>query len=215
MSYQLILADPPWKYNSRSNPLKTKFRGGAEYHYPTMATKDICNLPVKDMAADNAVLFMWATFPMFEDALKVIEAWGFDYKTIGFLWVKWEPKGDDLLVYEARDQYPLFPIDCSKSTFPSDRSIFFGTGFYTKSNTEACLIATRGQVLKPLKNDVSSVIVAPIREHSKKPYEAHRRIERMYPHIVSRVELFARESRAGWDCWGNEVESTAEMVVTQ
>lgn len=149
--YNVILADPPWKYNSRANH-KTKFRGGAGGHYDLMTTQAICNLKVP--SANDSILFLWATFPMLQDALKVIDAWGFTYKTIGFTWIKLNPKS-------------LTP--------------FFGVGYYTKSNAEICLIATKGQVIKPVDNTVSSVILSPREEHSKKPLEVHHKIDKMYP----------------------------------
>ena len=85
--YSVIYADPPWRYSDR------KCNGNAEDHYPTMKLEDICNLPVKDLAADNCVLFLWATYPMLKEALQVIEAWGFKYKSIGFQWVKLNRSG--------------------------------------------------------------------------------------------------------------------------
>lgn len=182
-NYQVILADPPWKYNSRANH-KTRFRGGACGHYDLMTTRDICNLPIQELADSNgSILFLWATFPMLEDALQVIEAWGFTYKTVGFTWCKLNPK----------------------SFTP-----FFGVGFYTKSNAEVCLIATRGQVLKPAVNSISSLILSPRREHSRKPDEQYERIEAMYP-TAAKVELFARHKRAGWFSWGNQIESDIEL----
>jgi N6-adenosine-specific RNA methylase IME4 len=184
MVYSVILADPPWKYNSRANH-KTRFRGGACGHYDLMSTKDICNLPVSDLAdPEGCILFLWATFPMLQDAFRVIEAWGFKYKTIGFTWGK----------LNTRAGTP-----------------FFGVGHYTKSNAEPCLIATRGRVLKPAVDTVSSLILAPRREHSRKPDEAHERIEQLYPGH-RKIELFARRARPGWDVWGNQVESDIALA---
>lgn len=181
--YQVILADPPWKYNSRANH-KTRFRGGACGHYDLMSTKDICNLLVGELADPNGcVLFLWATFPMLEDALEVIKAWGFEYKTVGFTWCKLNPKS-------------LTP--------------FFGVGFYTKSNAEICLLATKGPVMKPVVNTVSSLILSPRREHSRKPDEQYERIEAMYP-IAKKLELFARQKRSGWASWGNQIESDINL----
>jgi N6-adenosine-specific RNA methylase IME4 len=177
-NYQVIYADPPWKYNNRANH-KTRFRGGASGHYALMTMDAIKALPVASIAAPDAVLFMWVTFPYLKEQLEVFEAWGFSYKTVAFTWIKLNPQ----------NYWP-----------------FFGVGHYTKSNAELCLFGTRGKVLKPAVNDVSSVILAPRREHSRKPDEARAGIERLYP-TASRVELFAREKAAGWDVFGNEVES--------
>ncbi len=89
--YNIIYADPPWSYQDKG------CNGNAEDHYRTMTLADICNLPINGgggIAADDCVLFMWATYPMMAEALKVIEAWGFTYKTIGFQWVKLNRSGN-------------------------------------------------------------------------------------------------------------------------
>ena len=86
--YNIIYADPPWKYNDR------KCNGACEFHYNTMKNSDICALPVKNIAAKDCVLFMWVTYPMLKESLLVIEAWGFKYKTIGFQWVKQNKSGN-------------------------------------------------------------------------------------------------------------------------
>lgn len=202
MKYDVILSDPPWKYNARANR-RTRFRSGAYGHYPLMSTDDIAALPVPGIAAENAVLFLWATFPMLEDALRVIQAWGFRYSTIGFLWVKLNPGrvhwSKQQLVEQLYSKGPVAFLDWLR---------FFGVGYYAKSNTEPCPLATRGRVLKPAVNTVSSVVFAPRGEHSAKPHEVHRRIEQMYPLDDYRhLELFATAPRAGWRCLGNEMDS--------
>lgn len=78
--YNIIYADPPWKYD------RNKVQGAAEKHYSTMTVDDLCKLPVADICDKDAILFMWATFPQLREALQVIEAWGFKYRTIGFVW---------------------------------------------------------------------------------------------------------------------------------
>ncbi len=180
--YQIIYADPPWKYNSRANH-KTRFRGGASGHYTLMAMSDIKALPVKELADSSSVLFLWVTFPYLKEQLDVFSAWGFTYKTVGFTWVKLNP---------------------------NNLGTFFGVGYYTKSNAELCLIGTRGKVLKPARNDIGSVLLSPRQEHSRKPDEVRQRIELLYPN-TNRLELFARRKRDNWDCWGNEVESDIEL----
>jgi N6-adenosine-specific RNA methylase IME4 len=143
-----------------------------------MTTDEIKQLPIESLTKDDAVLFMWATFPMLIDALEVIEAWGFTYKTNGFTWMKQNPSGNGL---------------------------FFGVGYYTKSNAEVCLLATKGKTLKPESNSVSSAILAPRREHSRKPDETYERIEKLYPSL-SKVELFSRNERDGWYSLGNGID---------
>lgn len=176
--FDVILADPPWKYNDRKRPGKAGFGGGVHGHYLTMDTTAICSLKIP--AANDCMLFLWATWPRLVDALAVIAAWGFEYLTIGFLWVKTDPLAG---------------------------SIFHGIGFYAKANTEPCLLARRGQAIKPAVDDVSSVIVSPRREHSRKPEATRTRIDRMYP-TQRKVELFCRESADGWTTWGDQVDAT-------
>ncbi len=90
--YSIIYADPPWEYRNMGNIQAT-----ANEHYPTMKQKDIEALPVGKLAENNAILFMWATFPKLQEALNTIKAWGFEYKTIGFNWIKKNKGGGQLL----------------------------------------------------------------------------------------------------------------------
>lgn len=171
--YTIIYADPPWSYRDRR-----KGQGGAKDHYPTMKLEDICNLPVKKITNDNAALFLWVTFPNLPEGLRVMESWGFKYKTLGFSWIKTNSKS---------------------------RTPFFGIGYYTKSNCEVCLLGIKGK-MKPISNKISSVLIAPKEEHSKKPDIVRNNIVELFGNLP-RVELFARESSPGWDVWGNEVKS--------
>lgn len=90
--YDIIYADPPWSYSDKG------CNGNAAEHYPTMTVDEICKMPVNvaggGIASDNCILFMWATYPMMKEALKVIEAWGFTYKSIAFQWVKQNRSGN-------------------------------------------------------------------------------------------------------------------------
>jgi len=180
--YNIIYADPPWKYNSRANH-KTRFRGGACGHYDLMTMDEIKALPIEELANDNCVLFLWTTFPYLEDQIKLFSHWGFKYKTLGFSWIK---------------------------TNPINGNPFFGVGYYAKSNCEVCLMGIKGK-MKPISNKVSSVIIAPRREHSKKPDEARNKIVELFGDLP-RVELFARQKADGWDSWGNEIESNVNLV---
>lgn len=175
--YAVIYADPPWSY--RQCGTGPKSRGNAAQHYNTMTTDDICALPVKNLAG-GSVCFMWATFPQIADALRVMEAWGFKYKTCAFVWIKKNRKSN---------------------------TNFWGMGAYTRANAEICLLGvTPG--FKPaaqIKNHaVHQVIESPVEEHSKKPEETRRRIVELLGD-VPRIELFARQRSPGWDAWGNEI----------
>lgn len=142
-----------------------------------MSIEDIKALPVSKLAAEDCTLFLWVTFPMLREAWDVMEAWGFTYKTVAFVWIKRNRQSD---------------------------GVFWGMGYWTRSNAELCLLATRGHPQRQAKN-IHQVIISPVEEHSKKPDEARRRIEALMGD-VPRVELFARQYPPGWDVWGNEVE---------
>lgn len=168
--YSVIYADPPWRYSDRG------CNGNAEAHYPTMKMQDLKNLPVQEIADKDCILFLWTTYPMLKEAIELIDAWGFKYKTIGFQWVKQNKSG---------------------------KGFFFGLGRWTRGNTEPCLIAVKGKP-KRICNSVSQLVVSPIGRHSTKPDEVRERIVRLMGD-VPRIELFARERKDGWDVWGNEV----------
>lgn len=178
-AYRVILADPPWQFNSLWGGRPKMTDGGypsraIDAHYDTMSIADIAALPVADLAQDDCVLFMWTCWPVLRPSLDVIDAWGFTYKTCGFSWLK----------------------------VNADGSPFTGLGYWTRANTEPCLLATRGRP-KRRGMDVAQALVAQRREHSRKPDDVHGRIERLIDGPY--VELFARARRAGWDAWGNQV----------
>jgi N6-adenosine-specific RNA methylase IME4 len=177
-SYRTIYADPPWRFATYSEKGKGR---SAEAHYDCMSLAEIKALPVKDWAAPDAALFLWTTDPMLRHAMEVLDAWGFAYKTVAFYWVK---------LNKGRDGSVLAPHD-----------FFTGMGFWTRANPELCLLATRGHPQRRAA-DVAKLLLAPRREHSRKPDEAQARIERLVdgPYL----ELFARSSRPGWDSLGNQ-----------
>jgi N6-adenosine-specific RNA methylase IME4 len=176
--YSIIYADPPWSYRDKRDT-HPRMCGGAAAHYHTMPMEEIKSLPIHTISDPNSILFLWATFPNLPEAFEVITAWGFTYKTLGFSWIK---------------------------TNKNDGKPFFGIGYYTKSNCEVCLIATKGKPPKD-SNSVSSVLLAPREEHSKKPAVVRDLIVKLCGDLP-RIELFARQSVPGWDCWGNEVPTT-------
>ena len=173
--YNIICADQPWTFRTWSDKGKGR---SAEKHYSCMTKKDIEDLPVPNICADNAVLFLWVTYPCLLQGLELIKKWGFTYKTCAFSWVKLN----------------------KKSNKP-----FIGMGYYTRSNNEICLLATRGKPLKRQNKAVEQVILSPIEEHSKKPSEARDRIVKLFGDLP-RIELFARQQVGGWDCCGNETD---------
>tara|TARA_R100000234_G_C4945956_1_gene155102 strand:+ start:47 stop:580 length:534 start_codon:yes stop_codon:yes gene_type:complete len=171
MQYKVILADPPWSWKAWGKKGEKK---SAKKHYRVMEPVDLCGLPVADRAASDAVLFMWCISSMLGDALRLVDAWGFTYKTAGFIWVK---------------------------TNRQSGSLFWGLGYHTRQNAELCLLATRGKP-KRISGGVHQVIMSPRREHSRKPDEIYDRIEALYPGPY--LEMFSRTDRAGWDAWGDQ-----------
>lgn len=139
-------------------------------------------MPVKELAADDCILFMWVTFPTLQEAFSVIEAWGFTYKTVAFAWVKQNRKTS---------------------------SLFWGMGHWTRANVELCLLATKGTP-KRKSASVHQVIISPIEEHSKKPDVVRDRIIELAGDLP-RIELFARQTVHGWDAWGNEVPCSIQF----
>lgn len=170
--YNIIYADPPWSYKDKA----LAGNRGAICKYPVMSIEDICKLPVKDIAADDCILFLWVTMPKIFDSAEVISEWGFTYKTNAFTWIKQNKKSPTL---------------------------FMGMGRWTRANAEVCLLATKGKP-KRVSAGVRSTIMSPIEEHSKKPAETRDRIVELCGDLP-RIELFARQYADGWDCWGNEV----------
>jgi N6-adenosine-specific RNA methylase IME4 len=170
--YGTICADPPWAFKTRSEKGMDR---SPEQHYQTMTLADIAAMPVASLAAPDCALFMWCIDSLLPEAIEVGRAWGFTYKTVGFVWAKCSLDGAG------------WPI---------------GTGYWTRANPELCLLFTRGAP-KRLSASVRKLIVAPRREHSRKPDEARAAIERLVagPYL----ELFAREAAPGWDAYGNEV----------
>lgn len=173
--YQIIYADPPWQYKVWSRA--TGLGRSAESHYKTMPKEDIQKLPVSRITDKNAVLFLWVTYPCLLEGLELMRKWGFTYKTCGFCWVKLNKKSD---------------------------TPFTGMGYYTRANTEICLLGTKGKPLKRKSKSVKQLIITRIEEHSKKPAIVRDKITELFGDLP-RIELFARQYADGWDCWGDEV----------
>jgi N6-adenosine-specific RNA methylase IME4 len=180
--YSVIYADPPWSWSK--SPLID--RGAArtvEKEYPTMQPEEIMALPVSLIAADRSILFMWTTSPKLPMAFDVMTAWGFQYKTVAFVWTKRNKVSDGW---------------------------FTGMGFYTRQNAEFCLLGTRGKpALTRLDKSVHQIVDDPISVHSRKPESVRERIDRLY--AGERIELFARQHTPGWDAWGYDVTSRPDQ----
>ena len=148
-----ILADPPWKFLTRSERGEGR---SASQHYCTQALDRIKALPVAQLAAPDAVLFLWVLDWYLAAALDVIAAWGFEHKTCAFTWVKQTESGNGW---------------------------HMGQGYWTRANPEQCWLATRGRP-KRLNADVRKLIVSPVMEHSRKPDETHERIEHLLAGLI-------------------------------
>lgn len=178
--YSIIYADPPWKFKSANSGGSMK--SGAANKYAVMSHQDICRLPVRTIAAENCVLFMWWVGSQPREALAVVDSWGFEIRTmLGFNWFKQTKTGKP----------------------------FFGMGYQTRQGSECCLIATIGKP-KRVSASVRSVLLAPATTHSRKPEEIRTRIVGLYGDLP-RIELFARERVFGWDAWGMEIVSDIDL----
>ncbi len=181
-TYSVIYADPPWRFSNWSphrvwcaqEPRGHRVRGLAPY--PCLTTSEIAALPVADLAAKDCLLFLWAVYPMLPDALEVMRAWGFAFKTCAFTRVKLRRSGT---------------------------GFHLGMGFWTRANPEICLLGVRGHP-KRVSRAVPNLVISPLREHSRKPDEVRERIVELCGDLP-RVELFARQRFPGWHAWGNDV----------
>ena len=177
--YKIIYADPPWSYKVWSEKGTGR---SASQHYNTMSREDIQKLDVASIADKDCALFLWATYPCLPEALELLKAWGFEYKTVAFTWVKKNKISD---------------------------TWFWGLGHWTRSNPEICILATRGKP-KRISKSIHSILDDRIRKHSQKPDSTRDRIVQLMGG-VERIELFAREKTPGWDVWGDEVESDIKL----
>lgn len=175
--YEVIYADPPWHFGGGG-----VFQDGGrairrtDKQYRLMKLADIKALPVESIASDDALLFLWTTDQHLPDALELMTAWGFRYSTVAFYWVKRYESG----------------------------ALCSNVGCWTMKNCEMVLLGIRGKPLRyKNKRNVKQLVEAVRGRHSEKPAEVRHRIEELCGD-VRRIELFARTSADGWDCWGDE-----------
>ncbi len=177
--YNVIYADPPWHYGSKSAVNNTK---GSEIkplsdHYNTLSLEDLKLLPIDSLTEKDVACFMWVTDSHIDEALDIFKAWGFQYKTIAFNWSKTTSKGN-----------------YCKNVAP-----------WTMKSSEICLLGTKGAMSKNKQaNNIESLVIAERTKHSKKPDEVRKRIDLLFGNLP-KIELFARQKTEGWDVWGNEV----------
>lgn len=176
-SYGALLVDPPWRFANYSEGGETK---NPSAHYQCMSLKDIAALPVAHLAAPDCALFMWATAPLLPEAVELLRAWGFTFKSAA-AWAKQSSTG---------------------------QAWAFGTGYVFRSAAEFVLVGTIGKP-KVRSRSVRNLIVAPVREHSRKPEGQYTMVESLYAGPYA--EIFSRNRRDGWDCWGDEAGKFAEV----
>lgn len=177
--FDVLYADPPWRYDNQQQ--NDPARGGVTY--PTMSMKELADLPVRDIVADNAIMFFWVTMPKLLDSvyehpnpLEIIHAWGFRPVTRAFLWVKTNRLGAAVSDEDNLEEYPSF---------------YSGLGRYTNGNPEDCILCRRGRGLERHAKNIKELLIHPIGRHSAKPQEVYKRIDAMYPQ-ANKLELFAR-----------------------
>jgi site-specific DNA-methyltransferase (adenine-specific) len=181
--YGIIYADPPWRYNHNW------LSGACERSYSTMDIEDIKNLPIKDIIADKAHLYLWVTNPFIAEGLEVCKAWGFEYKTL-ITWVKLYKSGEKEM----------------------------GMGYYFRSCTEHIIFGIKGGMrlqkgVNNIRNEFEEVNPRYYtKKHSSKPDSVRDLIVRASGDLP-RLELFAREKIDGWDVWGNEISLSEPIVI--
>jgi len=185
--YNVIYADPAWKYNrgvhQETFPKRKQTRTERELPYDTMTIERMKELNIKSISESDCACFMWVTDSHLKQGIELLEAWGFKYKTIVFIWKKITNKGNT----------------CAT------------VGAWTMKNCEICILGTKGNMLKhKVSNNTFQLIEAERTINSKKPNETRDKINAIFPN-VPKIELFAREKHEGWDVWGNEVESSVAL----
>ena len=176
--YDIIYADPPWEYEQAMQ----MWGGSQASKYPRMTLEEMCRLPVESILSENSVLFIWGVWTHNREIHDLIDAWGFDFKTLGFIWLKQYATGKDVI----------------------------GMGHWTRANTEYCLLATHGNPRR-INNSVSQIIKSVPKAHSQKPDIVRNKIIRLCGD-VPRLEMFGRSSIHGWDTFGNDNRLDAQPL---
>jgi len=186
--YNIIYADPPWKYNDvgvyqETFPKRKQVRPLRDLPYSSMNKNDLKQLPINEISDFDCALFMWCNDSHIEEGIELMKSWGFKYKVISFVWVKKTKNG----------------------------KLYANTGAWTMKNCEICLFGTKGAMSKyKIANNIYQVIENDRSKHSKKPQIFRDKIIELFGDIP-RIELFARQKTDGWDVWGDEVNSSIDL----
>ena len=186
MKFSTIVIDSPWGYSNKKTG--GGMQSGASQKYPTLSLDDILNFDISAIADKDSVIFSWVPSPLIEYGLKALISWGYHYK-FGIYWVKKDLTnvgGSAALVGRV------------------------GMGYWMSGDVEICLVGTKGKVT-PYRSQISNVIIEKPRGHSIKPDTFWTIVNRVKTNPA--IELFARVERDGWECWGNEVNSTFDASV--
>jgi N6-adenosine-specific RNA methylase IME4 len=179
LSFAAIMIDPPWSFKTHSE--KGQGRSPSR-HYRTMTLKEIAGLGIGQFAQKDCACFMWTVDHLLPQSIDILGGWGFTYRTVAFRWLKLRKKVKDRI-------------------FMTERDLHMGTGYWTRANSEVCLLGTIGHP-KRIGRGVRRDIVAPRRQNSRKPDEIYERIERLVAGPYA--EIFSRTDRPGWTSWGDE-----------
>ena len=212
--WPVLYADPPWAYQNWTD----KAHGAAKSWYETLTVDKICSLPVQTVAAKDSLLFLWATGPKLQEALQVVQAWGFEYVGFAFDWLKTYrrpvqislPTKSDVLdlcdrFCSASDYSPFLTPQRVKTATIIPGNMYCGLGFRTRQANEICLLGKRGKGLPKKSSSVLAPVISKRRKHSQKPVEVYNRIEELVDGPF--LELFARNSHPGWTAWGQEASN--------
>lgn len=173
--YRVLLVDPPWHYRDKAIPGQR----GVCFKYPLLTTKRLKELPMAKLGRPDSLLFLWATMPLLPDALEVVDAWGYKYSTVPFVWVKNTQAGEPKL----------------------------GMGNWSRANAELVLLGKRGVVERTSKS-VSQIVIHPAMPRTQKPEEVRERIDRLIaPKGRDRIEVFStKEKVKRWVTTGFEAD---------
>ena len=173
MKPSLAVIDPPWLWKAYSSKGEDR---SPKYNRMTLA--DISRLPIYDLMANDSVVMLWVVDPLLHQALKIVNDWGFTFKTVGFYWTKHKPSGADHM----------------------------GGGYYTRANPEQCWVITKGKGLPRVSRSVRRWMHAPVGRHSEKPEEFFIRTQQLFGFVEEKVEIFGRAPREGWTVLGEEID---------
>jgi N6-adenosine-specific RNA methylase IME4 len=204
MKFQVIIADPPFKFSDKLQQSDTK--RGAESQYQVMSINELCNLPIKEISdPDGCILCLWVPGSMLEDGLKIMKTWGFEQKQV-FVWVK--TKKDKSILRLITKIIPKQGWG-SGINFLINNISAFGLGRLFRQTHEICLVGINNTKIYNKLEDRSqrSVCFSENKGHSIKPDNLHESLEKMFP-AANKIELFARRQRNGWYSIGNECPDT-------